>query len=140
MWLEGHIYTKVSLRENSTPSSFFSQPRPVSNRVAYPIVPAMISCCTHVACSGHAGLLVVLPQKCLEAELVEPTVWQQLAPSNCVIHTANKLLPSWKSPRIKSVKKIKTQCRSLCSKSPYVCFFPNAPHHEVNFSSNGQHS
>lgn len=66
----GQVHTKASLRGNFYPFLLLL-PAPGSNKVAYPIVPAMVYGCTR-----HAGLLVyvvVLPQKCLKAELVEST-------------------------------------------------------------------
>lgn len=71
----GQIHTKASLRGNFHPFLLLL-PAPGSHKVAYPILPAMVFGYTSVACSGDAGLLVylvVLPQKCLEAELVEST-------------------------------------------------------------------
>lgn len=80
---------------------------------------------------GIHGLLihlVVLPRKCLDAELVEPTVWSVGSRQLCV--------PDYKSASIKSIK---TRIPKFPKYKLHMSvFFPYVPHHEANFCSNGQ--
>lgn len=95
------------------------------------------------------GLLRACRTSCVFGCLATEVSWSRAGGVNClvtvgsrqlrVIQTTSKLLLSWKSPWIKSYKENKNPKVPMRQISICMCF-PHAPHHEVNFCSDGQHS